>query len=55
MEEQDESIDAFLRKQALLIAADTYKQFVDPLEAIDKNIIIEAARAFYDFLKGDTK
>ena len=38
-----------------MLAANTYKQFVDPHEAIDQNIILEVAQAFYQFLKGDTK
>jgi len=47
--------DLILREKALMIAANTYKQFVDPHEAVDQNVIIEVAQAFYQFLKGDTK
>lgn len=46
--------DTALREKALMIAANTYKQFVDQHEAVHQNII-EVAEAFYQFLKGDTK
>lgn len=47
--------DDEMREKALMIAASTYKQFVDQHEAIDQNIILEVAEAFYQFLKGDIK
>ena len=47
--------DDEMREKALMIAASTYKQFVDQHEAIDQNIILEVAEAFYQFLKGEKK
>lgn len=47
--------DDEMREKALMIAASTYKQFVDQHEAIDQNVILEVAEAFYQFLKGDIK
>lgn len=48
-------MDQMLREKALMIAANTYKQFVDTHEAVHQNIILEVAEAFYQFLKGDNK
>lgn len=55
MDEDYPRLDMLLREKALMIAANTYKQFVDTDEAIDQNIILEVAEAFYNFLKGETK
>lgn len=55
MEEEFDRRDLHLREKALMFAANTYKQFVDRDEAIDQNVILEVAAAFYQFLKGETK
>lgn len=47
--------DDEMREKALMVAASTYKQFVDQHEAIHQNIILEVAEAFYQFLKGEKK
>lgn len=55
MQEDLDMRDFHIREKALMIAANTYKQFVDQHEAIDQNIILEVAEAFYQFLKGEKK
>lgn len=53
--EYERDRDDNMREKALMVAASTYKQFVDAHEAIDQNIILEVAEAFYQFLKGEDK